>query len=293
MRTPERHKVKKNRNSEITYTVIAFAIIVGGTYFYINSGKIAPQHPAAQLTPISLPTTAPVNEQQATDTIDKEVTTADTTIEPAETLAPTGEVEASNLSSLNDSDATVLSSAQSVSLLPSYTVLLKQTNIIRNLVVFIDNLSRGELLTKYSPLIKPTEPFSVLKVDNEIYLDTKSYHRYDLYVDIINAINIDYAIDQYRLLTPLFSEAYAELGYSENAFISTLSAAIEGVLNAPIIREPIKLVAPSVMYKFADPQLEALSSADKLMIRMGPDNMLKLRVKLQKIQIALKSLSEQ
>ena len=61
------------------------------------------------------------------------------------------------------------------------------------------------------------------------------------------------------------------------------------MLNAPIIREPIALVAPSAMYKFADPELEALPDAQKLIMRMGPDNILKLKTKLQQIQSALQA----
>ena len=32
------------------------------------------------------------------------------------------------------------------------------------------------------------------------------------------------------------------------------------------------LVRPNVLYQFADPDLEALSSGQKLMLRMGPSN---------------------
>jgi hypothetical protein len=44
------------------------------------------------------------------------------------------------------------------------------------------------------------------------------------------------------------------------------------------------------MYKYADPELEALPDAQKLLLRMGPDNILKLKTKLQQIQSALQAL---
>jgi len=282
-------KNKAGRNSKLIFTLITLAILSAGTYFYISSQTPSP-------LPLPVPETLPVpvpaieEPQPVAPEIDKELTPA---AEPEQIIEPDNEVAAaSQLPSLDDSDAMALASAEQLSQLPGYTKLLTRRDIIRNFVVFVDNLSRGELLSKYSPLAKPMQPFSVIKIDKEIYLNEQSYHRYDLYVDIINTIDTDFAIAQYRTLKPLFDKAYQELGYSENEFESTLYDAIETVLNAPIVREPIKLVAPSAMYKFAEAELEALPSADKLMIRMGPDNILKLRVKLQEIQIALEGLSE-
>lgn len=282
-------KNKAGRNSKLIFTLITLAILSAGTYFYISS---QPASPLALPEISAVPLTAIEEPRPVAPEIEKESTPAAQS-EPEPIVEPDREVEtASQLPSLDDSDAIALASAEQLSQLPGYTKLLTRRDIIRNFVVFVDNLSRGELLSKYSPLAKPMQPFSVIKIDNEIYLNEQSYHRYDLYVDIINTIDTDFAIAQYRTLKPLFDKAYQELGYSENEFESTLYDAIETVLNAPIVREPIKLVAPSAMYKFAEAELEALPPADKLMIRMGPDNILKLRVKLQEIQIALEGLSE-
>ena len=44
------------------------------------------------------------------------------------------------------------------------------------------------------------------------------------------------------------------------------------------------LVRPNVLYEFADPAFEALSSGQKLMLRMGPDNAATLKRRLQKFR---------
>jgi len=317
-------KTNKNSKLNLIATVIILAIIVGGTYFYIQTKNtppvieplsaieaVQPSPEIAQtLTPAGvseellagsaaeLPEgfTAELAEGFSAELAEK-FTADNSTGLTAELSVQTSGVSSdsetvSQRQSLDNSDAMAFASAKKLSTLPLYTTLLIPKNIIRNFVVFIDNLSRGDLFYKYSPLTRPATPFTVVNIDNEIYLNEESYHRYDLYVDIINSIDIDFAIAQYRLLKPLFEFAYQELGYSENGFESTLYDAIETVLNAPIVRDPIKLVAPSAMYKFADAKLEALPSADKLMLRMGPDNILKLRVKLQEMQIALEGLQE-
>jgi hypothetical protein len=46
-------------------------------------------------------------------------------------------------------------------------------------------------------------------------------------------------------------------------------------------------VQPSVTYKYADPKLEALSSGQKLLIRMGPENETAVKAKLRELRAAL------
>jgi hypothetical protein len=48
---------------------------------------------------------------------------------------------------------------------------------------------------------------------------------------------------------------------------------IDHLLTTPEPTDPIRLLRPHVLYEFADPDLAALSSGQKLLIRMGPDHM--------------------
>jgi hypothetical protein len=43
-------------------------------------------------------------------------------------------------------------------------------------------------------------------------------------------------------------------------------------------------VQPSVVYKYADPKLEGLSSGQKLLIRMGPANEGVIKAKLRELR---------
>ena len=47
---------------------------------------------------------------------------------------------------------------------------------------------------------------------------------------------------------------------------------------------PVKLVQPSVMYQFADRELEALSAGQKIMIRMGAENAARIKAKLKEMR---------
>ena len=85
-------------------------------------------------------------------------------------------------------------------------------------------------------------------------------------------------------MLPLLDKAFTELGYPNITFNQRLQQAIKVLLATPIIEEPIELYSISVNYKFVDPKLEALPDAQKLLIRMGPDNTRKLKKVLRRLQ---------
>jgi len=272
------------------YVVIAFALIaiVGGVIFY-NGSASQPAMPHVAEQPIAQPVQEPIKEMAV-------VTPEIVTPPPADPAAPIQEVVSEPkiteivqppLPTLDDSDGLALEKASQLSWLPSYASLLIPRDMLRNFVTYIDNLARGDLARKFSPLKRPQQKFSVRESTTALFIDEASYKRYTPYIDIINSLNIELALEHYQRLMPLLDEAYMELGYESGSFNQTLIGAIDMMLTAPLIREPIELIAPSVMYKFKDPELEQLPAAQKLMLRIGPNNATQLRPKLQQIQITL------
>lgn len=162
--------------------------------------------------------------------------------------------------------------------------------LIRRCVAFIDNAAHGNVASQQVPFLSPTEPFTARQVgDNEYVLDTASYARYDTVTRIFTSIDSKRAVQFYVLLRPLFKKAYAELGYPNKDFDKVIFEAIGRLLETPVITTPIKLVRPSVMYKFADPKLESLSAVQKQMIRMGPNNTRAIQNKLREMAADLRS----
>jgi hypothetical protein len=94
---------------------------------------------------------------------------------------------------------------------------------------------------------------------------------------MVTGADHDELIATYRRFYPLMQEAFAQLGYPDGYFNDRVIAVIDHLLATPEPEEPIRLVQPHVLYKFADPELEALSSGQKLLIRMGPDHAARIR----------------
>ena len=122
------------------------------------------------------------------------------------------------------------------------------------------------------------------EITNKTYLNPDGYHRYDLYANFIAGLSDKDLVATYTELKPLFAEAFTELGYSDIDFDKRMQQAFSMVASAPIIEDPIELSSISVNYKYVDPNLEALPNAQKLLIRMGPDNTRKIKEAVKKLQ---------
>lgn len=170
--------------------------------------------------------------------------------------------------------------------------LLINEDIIRRFVVFVDNFAQGNIVYSHSPFVKPLTSFIAkeqiendsLGSDSQIFkLDESSFKRFSIYVDLLRAADTDILVEWYKELQPLITEAYSELGYPEQEFKDVLQRSIVKVLDLEFPKGNIELVQPSVMYQYKSLEIEALDDADKLMLRIGKDNLLIIKSVLLEI----------
>ena len=93
----------------------------------------------------------------------------------------------------------------------------------------------------------------------------------------------------YGMLKPRIDEAYAELGQPNTTFDQTLERAIVVLLSTPIPAGPIPVEpnGAAVAFRYAEPALEKLTPAQKLLIRFGPENQRTVQTALRNIALAL------
>ncbi|MBU2925258.1 DUF3014 domain-containing protein [Colwellia sp. 4_MG-2023] len=169
--------------------------------------------------------------------------------------------------------------------------LIVGEDMIRRFVVFTDNFAQGIVAYEHSPFILPKIKFSpeadsaslqninggvVAAPQDVLQWSESSSERFSLYVDLLRSMDSDTLVQWYEEIKPLVNEAYSELGY-EDDFTNTLQDAITRVLDMELPKSSMALVHPSVMYKFADPELEALPDSDKLLLRLGKENLLVIK----------------
>lgn len=170
------------------------------------------------------------------------------------------------------------------------TDLVVEQDLISNFVVFVDNASRGELVSQFSPLQAPKDKFSAQQVEDDLLnfeFNNSDFTRYDNYAELLASLPLEKSLAIYRELTPSIDEAHMELGYEAGTFDRKLKRALDFLIDTPVLSDEAKLVAPSAMYQFADAELEGLMSIQKLLLRMGPENQQKVRAKLVEFKEAL------
>jgi hypothetical protein len=153
----------------------------------------------------------------------------------------------------------------------------------------VDNIANGKSPRAHLGLLFYGQVFSVGERSGKLYLDPKSYERYDLLTDGFVSLNTSRTVQAYEKMKPLFQEAYRELGYPQKDFHSTLIRAIKKILDAPIVEGEVLLKeeGQGVNYLYVDDGLENMNEVQKHLLRMGPKNTRKIQQKLREITLAL------
>lgn len=176
--------------------------------------------------------------------------------------------------SLSDSDLWLRQELAHLDQNPEFAKWSSQTaELLRCFVVLVSEVAQGRVPANLFGFWAPQEAIQVKEIgDREYVLDPASYHRYDRLALAVEALDPELAWRLYQHLKPLIEQVYAEFGQPGTSFDQVLVNAIEHLLKTPQLAGEIRLIKPSVMYQYADPKLEALSAAQKQLLRMGPVN---------------------
>ena len=120
-----------------------------------------------------------------------------------------------------------------------------------------------------------------------IYMDPANYQRFDSFADRVSALDTAGMADTFHALRPWYESAYEKLGLDPGDLDNAIMRALDLVLATPEIGEPIALNAKSVLYVYADPALESLPALQKQLLRMGPDNIRRIKQQAQALRDVL------
>lgn len=190
-----------------------------------------------------------------------------------DSAAPKATAELPPLPALDESDEAMQLEMEKLFGKETVAELFLVKALIRHFVVTVDNMTARKLPQRFVFTAPPPDRFIVDKRSvDEIYLSAENYERYRQFVTLIDNADLDKVTAVYRNYYPLFQEAYKDLGYPDRYFNDRFIEVIDHLLESPEIKGPVRLIRPKVFYQFADPDLEALSAGQKIMIRIGPEN---------------------
>ncbi|ARD43350.1 DUF3014 domain-containing protein [Colwellia sp. PAMC 21821] len=270
--------IQNTEQKQTPWAVIAIiiaAIIAFVIYYYVFAADDNNAIDTAVPTVIA-PVKEPVLEIEVTpEIIESDIATEQveediTDIEP-EIVLPT----------LDESDTWFSTKLPTLTWRKELLKLVVTEDMIRRFVVFTDNFSQGTLAYEHTPLITPNAKFTAVEEQTtngvKFQWDESSARRFSNYVDLLRSMDSEMLVQWYVELKPLIDQAYGELGYPEQDFTEVLHNAITKVLDMEIPKTQPELERPSVMYKYKDESLESLDDAEKLLLRLGKENLLVIK----------------
>jgi hypothetical protein len=206
-------------------------------------------------------------------------------LEPASTALP----------SLQDSDAHVAQALNGLLGRDKVGSFLQMDGFERRVVATVDNLARPQAPARLWPVNPAPQRFQVEGPEEAQAIAPANAARYKAFVAFAEAVPMDAAVKLYAQLYPLFQAAYEDLGYPSRYFNDRLIAVIDHLRAAPEPTGPVQVhltrvegevpsVQPWVRYEYADPGLQALSSGQKMMVRVGLDNERRLKAVLGELR---------
>ena len=190
----------------------------------------------------------------------------------------------SPLPQLAESDSFMLDALAGLVGNESLMKLFRTEQIIHNIVATIDNLPTQRAPVRTRPVERVPGRFETKGAEGELTISPNNAARYTPYVSLAEVVNTEKLVELYIRLYPLFQQAYEELGYPNKYFNDRLIEAIDNLLAAPDINEPVKLVQPKIFYLYADPYLEGRSIGQRTLMRIGSNNEAKIKTKLKAIK---------
>ncbi|MXX74270.1 MAG: DUF3014 domain-containing protein [Holophagales bacterium] len=259
------------RSGTLTVIVIAGLILIGAAvvlwWWYTSRGPGPAGDGAAEAPTAVVDEAAPEPEAES---------------EAAEAAAPASEPEPD----LAGSDSLVRELVAGLSRHAEWLAWLAPEELTIGFVRSVGAVAYDEPPQNGLEPLQPEDGFSVVRRGQRFYPAETSYRRYDLAVDVFDSVDVAGAAGAYEQLEPLFERAHDELGYP-GEFGDTLELAVTKLLSTPMPESPPELRLRVISFEYVDPALESLSPAQKLLLRLGPENGDRVRSKLRELYGAL------
>ena len=175
--------------------------------------------------------------------------------------------------------------------------MLQLEDFPRRVVATVDNLGRAHAPSSLWPVNPVGGRIGVDSRSGSPMLSPDNAQRYTPYVLLLERIDLRQAAELYGRLYPQLQRAYEELGFPQRHFNDRLVDVIDELLATPEFEQPLALRLPEikgpmqpprpwVLYEFEDPKLQALTSGQRILLRMGPVHQRRVKARL----IELRSL---
>ena len=259
------------RKSPIVLLVLLMILAAGAVFFYLWR-----QNTSQQMSRVTPPPAATAAVAEVAPAIHHPIDDAQSASRPYSETKP--------LPALMVSDPTMQNTLAELFGPASLGKVFFEDAIIHRFVTTVDNLPRKAVPSRNLPVRPIAGPMATSTLDGKVSISVDNASRYTPYVQIADTIDAKNLVAAYVHFYPLLQQDYRDLGYPRGYFNDRLIDAIDDLLQAPELQGPAEVVQPKVLYQYADPELEARSAGQKIMVRIGRENATRVKAKLREIR---------
>ena len=177
----------------------------------------------------------------------------------------------------------------------SVLAMFQTEDFARRVVATVDNLGRADASARLWPVNPTGGRFKLTQQGGADVISADNGLRYTPFVLLVESVDLQRLVALYTQQYPRFQQAYESIGYPKGYFNDRLVEVIDLLLATPVVDAPIRVRLPVingpvqptrfwVMYEFDDAARQSLSSGQKILLRMGPINARRLKLKLAEIR---------
>ena len=151
-------------------------------------------------------------------------------------------------------------------------------------ITLLDEVNMGFIPVKSLGAFKSDSDFVAVEENDEWFLTPETEARYTPCVELFCTIDTELAGKVYRAIKPALQNALNVSGHPDQTPDQLLLAAMEKLRQIPLYESnpPMNKVADG-LFAWKYPDLEALSPAQKTLLRMGQGNLRKIREKAEQL----------
>jgi Protein of unknown function (DUF3014) len=201
---------------------------------------------------------------------------------------PLGGAESTRpLPALGELDQFIRDAVSQISTASAVAIWLGTDHLAEQFTSIVQGVADGRAPMRQLARLRPAKPFAVLERGGRTIIDAASYRRYDSIAEAVASFDPLACSRLYGTLKPRLREAYSALGIPDSTLDAAVERAVVALLETPVGSGEVAVEPRGALYAFADPRVEALTPAQKLLLRTGPDNARRIQARLREIGVAL------
>ncbi len=155
-------------------------------------------------------------------------------------------------------------------------------------VTLLDEVTMGFIPVKSLGAYKSESDFTAFEENDEWFLTKETEARYAPFVELFCTIDPELAGKVFRTIRPSLQAAMNACGHADETPEQLLQSAMEKLRQVPLYESnpPMNKVADG-LFTWKYPELEALSPAQKTILRMGQQNLRKIREKAEQLIVEI------